>query len=72
MHAFTHSSHQLINKVRAATIRSMHHTSVYNRLILKAREQGARIAAAGKALHTRLRERPKEGTNLLKNVYGHV
>jgi len=34
MHAFTRPSHQLRQKVRAATLRSMHHTSIYMRLII--------------------------------------
>jgi hypothetical protein len=66
MHAFTHPSHQLRQMVRAGILRSIHHTSLYRRLILQARKQGAHIAATGKALHTRLRDKTKEGTNLLK------
>ena len=72
MHAFTHPSHQLRQKVRVATLRNMHYTSLYKRLILRAREQGARIVATGQTLHTRLRKRSKEGTDLLKYLYGQL
>ena len=72
MHAFTRPSHQLRKKVRAATLRSLHHTSLYRRLIIQARTNGAHTAATGKALHTRLRDNPKEGTNLLKFIYGQL
>jgi hypothetical protein len=72
MHVFTHPSHNLRQKVRVATLRNMHHTSLYKRLTHQAREQGARITATGKALHTRLWERPKEGTNILNILYGQL
>ena len=70
MHAFTRPSQQLREKVRAATLRSMHHTSIYMRLILQARTQGAVTATTGTALHARLRENSKEGTNLLTFIHG--
>ena len=72
MHAFTRPSHQLRQKVRAATLRSMHHTSLYRRLILHAKTNGAHTANTGKALHTRLRDNPAEGTNLLKFIHGQL
>ena len=72
MHAFTHPSRQIRQKVRAATLHNMHNTSLYKRRILQARDQGARITATGKALHTRLQDKPKEGTNLLKKLYGQL
>jgi hypothetical protein len=50
----------------------MHHTSLYRRLILQAKTQGARIATTGASLHKRLRESPKEGTILLKFLYGQL
>ena len=53
---FTRHSHQLRPKVRASTLRSMHHTSIYRRLILQAKNQGATTATTGTALHARLRE----------------
>jgi len=70
MHAFKNPSHQLRQKDSAVTHHIMHHTSLYRRLILQGRKQGARIANTGKVLHTWLRDIPKEGTNLLKCVYG--
>jgi hypothetical protein len=50
----------------------MHHTSIYARLILKARTQGATTATTGTALHARLRENSKEGTSLLKFIHGQL
>ena len=70
MHAFTRPSHQLRQKARAATLRNLHHTSIYMRLILQAKEQGATTATTGTALHTRLRDNSKEGTYLLKFSHG--
>ncbi len=72
MHAFTRPSHQPKRKVRAATLRNMHHTSIYKRLILQARKQGARIATNGTALHTQIQEKLKEDTNLLQLFYGQL
>jgi hypothetical protein len=37
MNTFTRPSHQLRQKVRAATLRSLHHTSIYKRLVLTAK-----------------------------------
>ena len=72
MHAFTRPSQQMREKVRAATLRSMHHTYIYRRLILQSRIQGATTATTGTALHARLRENLKEGTNLLKFIHGQL
>ena len=72
MHAFTRASQQLRQKVRAATLRSMHHTSIYMSLILHARNQGATTATIGTALHAHLRGTSKEGTNLLKIIHGQL
>jgi hypothetical protein len=72
MHAFTRPSAQLRKKVRAATLRSLHHTSLYRRLVLNAKDRGARTAATGDSLHTRLRENPREGSTLLKFIYGQL
>ena len=70
MHAITRPSHQPRQKVKAATLRSMHHTSLYVRLILQAKTQGANTATTGISLHTRLRENAKEGTNILNFSHG--
>ncbi len=72
MHAFTRPSHRLRQKVRTATMRSMHQTPLYTRLIQQAKTQGAHTTTTGASLHTRLRETPKEGTNLLKCMYGQL
>jgi hypothetical protein len=37
IHAFTRPSQQLRQKFRAATLRSLHHTSIYRRLIIQAK-----------------------------------
>ena len=42
----------------------------FRRLILRARTQGATTATTETALHARLRENSKEGTNLLKFIHG--
>jgi len=70
MDAFTRPSHQPRQKVRAATLRSLHHTSIYMRLIIHAKKQGASIATTGTALHVRLQENSKKGTKLLKFIHG--
>ncbi len=44
IHAFTRPSMQLRRQIRAATLRSMHHTSLYMRLIMQAKATGARNA----------------------------
>jgi len=72
MYAFTRPSHQRRQKVRAATLRSMHHTSIYKRLILQTKTHGADTATTGTALNTRFRENSKEGTNLLKLIHGQL
>ena len=59
-------------KVRAATLRSMHHTSIYRRLILQEKNQGATTATTGTALRFLLRENSKDGTNLLKFIHGQL
>jgi predicted outer membrane repeat protein len=50
----------------------LHHTSIYRRLITKAKQQGATIATTGSALHIRFRENSKEGTKLLKFIHGQL
>ena len=42
MHAFTRPSSQLRLKVRDALLRSLHHSSLYRRLIVAIKEKGAR------------------------------
>ena len=72
MHAFTRPSHQLRQKFKATTLRSMHHTSLYMRLILHAKTQGANTATTGTTLHIRLRENAKEGSYILKCIHGQI
>jgi hypothetical protein len=72
MHGFTRPSQQLRHKARAATLRSLHHTSIYRKLIIHAKKQGATTATIGTALHIRLRENSKEGTKLLKFFHGQL
>ena len=72
MHAFTHPSKQLRQKLRTATLKSLYHTSLYRRLILTAIARGARTAYAGTALHARIRSSPREGITILKFLYGQL
>jgi len=50
----------------------MHNTSLYMRLILQAKTQGANTAPTETSLHTRLRENAKEGSNILKFIHGQI
>ncbi len=58
--------------MRAATLRGLHQTSLYMRLIRLTKEKGARIAETGQELHRRLAQNPVDGTNLLKFAYGQL
>ena len=69
MHAFTRSSSQLRLKVRDALLRSLHHSSLYRRLIVANREIGAQTKTVRQALHKKLTYSPWEGTSLLKFIY---
>ena len=72
MHAFTRPSLQLRLKVRDALLRSLHHSSLYRRLIVANKERGARTKTVGQALHKKLLHSPWEGTILLKFMYGQL
>jgi hypothetical protein len=72
MHAFIYPSKQLRQKVREATLRSLHHTSLCRRLILTAKARGARTASVGTALHSRIRNSPSKGITILKFLYGQL
>ena len=72
MHAFTNTTSRIRLKVRNATFRSLHHTSVYTRLILKAKDQGARTKTVGTALHSYIRKSPKDGITILTFLYGQL
>jgi len=72
MHEFTRPSPQLRTKVRAALLRSLHHSSLYRRLIVANKEKGARTKAVGQALHKKLTHSPWVGTTLLKFIYGQL
>ena len=72
MHAFTRPSSQLRLKVRDALLRSLHHSSLYRRLIVANKEKGARTKTVGQALHTKLTHSLWEGTSLLKFIYGQL
>ncbi len=54
MHAFTCPSSQLRLKVREALLRSLHHFSLYKRLIIANKEKGARTKIVDRALHKKL------------------
>jgi ribonuclease HI len=70
MYAFTRPSSQLRLKVRDALIRSLHHSSLYRRVIVSSKEKGARTKTVGQALHKKLTRSPWKGTSLLKFIYG--
>jgi len=54
IHAFTRPSSQLRLKIRDALLRSLHHSSLYKRLIVANKEKGARTYIVGHALHKKL------------------
>ncbi len=54
IHAFTRPSPHLRTKVREALLRSLHHSSLYRRLIVANKEKGARTKTVGRALHKKL------------------
>ena len=72
MHAFTCPSHQLRLKVRHALLRTLHHTSLYRRLIVANKGLGSRLHTVGQTIYKRLNPVPKEGTTLLKFMYGQL
>ena len=72
MHAFTRPSTQLRHKVRHALLRSLHFTSLYIRLILQNIEVGTTTQSVEKAIHRRLTANAREGTTLLKLIYGQL
>ena len=70
MHTFMRPSSQLRLKVRDALLRSLHHSSLYRRLIVIAnKEKGARTKTVGQVLHKKLTHSPWEGISLLKFIY---
>ncbi len=71
MHAFTRPSSQFRLKFRDALLRSLHHSSLYRRLVNANKEKGARKKTVGQALHKKLTQSLWEGTSLLKFIYGH-
>jgi len=72
MHAFTRLSLQFRLKVRNALLHSLHHSSLYRRLVVANKERGARTKTVGHALHKKLTQSPWEGTTLLKFIYGQL
>jgi hypothetical protein len=65
MHACTRPSPQLRKKVRDALLRSLHHSSLYWRLVVASKEKGARTKTVAQTLHMKLTHSPWEGTALL-------
>ncbi len=72
MHASTRPSPQLRLKVRGALLRSLHHSSLYRRLIISNKEKGDHTKTVGHALHKKLTHSPWEGISLLKLIYGQL
>jgi hypothetical protein len=54
MHAFTRPSQQLRHKVRQALIRSLHYASLYRRLLVANKNNGARLQIVGWAIYRKL------------------
>ena len=73
MYTCTRPSSHLRLKVRDALFRSLHHSSLYMRLIITNKEKGARTKTiVGEVLHKKLTHNPWEGTSLLKCIYGQL
>ncbi len=72
MHAFPKTYNELRLKVRNATLRSIHHTSLYRPLVLKSKAQGGRTNTLGTAIHSYIRKSPKDGITLLKFIHGQL
>jgi hypothetical protein len=72
MHAFTRPSQQLRNKARQALLRSLHYSSLYRRLLVANKLKGTRLQTVGRATYKKLTSHPKEGTTLLKFIYGQL
>ena len=72
MHAFTRPSPQLRIQFREVLLRGLHYSSLYRRLIVSSKEKGARTKKVGQALHMKLTYSPREGTTLLKFLYGQL
>ena len=72
MHAFTRPPLQLRRKVRDSLLSSMHHSSLYWRLIRASKVEGARTKTVGQALHKKFNYHSWEGTTLLKFIYGQL
>jgi len=72
MYAFTRISPQLRTKFRDALLRIIHHSSLYLRLIVASKEEGACTKTVGQAIHKKLTHSPWEGTALLKFLHGQL
>ena len=72
MHTFTRISNQTRLKDRNATLGSLHHTSLYRRLILKAKDLGGRTKTVGTAFHSYIGMSPRDGITILKFLYGQL
>ena len=70
--AFTRLSSQLRLKVRDALLRSLHHSSLYRRLVVASKEKGARTKTVGQTLQKKPTHSPWDGTSLLKFIYGQL
>ncbi len=72
MHAFTRPSQELQNKVRQALLRSLHYSFLVLQLLVANKLKGARLQTVGRATYKKLTSHPKEGTTLLKFIYGQL
>jgi len=69
MHTFTKTSNQLHLNDRSATLRIIHNTFLYTRLILKAKAQGGLTYTTDTAIRSFFHKSPKKGINMLKFMY---
>jgi len=65
-------SSELRTKVRDALLCTLHHSSLYRRLIIANKEIGAHTKTVGHALRKKLTYSPWEGTSALKSIYGQL
>ena len=70
--AFTNPSKQFRRHVKPRLLNSLHHTSLYRRLILQASKDGARLATTASQITKRRRDSPKQATLLLKFLWGQL
>ena len=69
MHAFTKPSNQLRLKVLAATLKSLHYTSLNIHMFINAKAQGPRTVSVGTSLQSMIQNSQRDGITILKFIY---